>query len=84
MLAYLVNSRLWLRDSSGAVRRLRIGVVDGPSWSPDDQEIAFTEYPPGTRNAPALIVPVPSLWTTDLAGNATEILDNVFQPDWRP
>jgi Tol biopolymer transport system component len=83
MVAYLVNSRLYVRDTSGAVRRLRIGVVDGPSWSPDDQKIAFTEYPPGASTAPAVIVPVPSLWTTDLAGNATEILENVFQPDWR-
>ena len=66
MVAYLLNSRLWVRDSSGASRRLRIGVVDGPTWSPDNQKIAFTEYPPGASSAPAVIVPVPSLWTTSL------------------
>jgi Tol biopolymer transport system component len=84
MIAYLENSALYVRAGTGARRRLYDHVVDGPSWSPDDQRIAFTSYPPGNPNAPALQVPVPSLYTTDLAGQSTEILDNVFQPDGRP
>ncbi len=84
MIAYLKGSALYVRAGAGASRRLYFPVVDGPSWSPEDQRIAFTSYPPGNPNAPALQVPVPSLYTTDLAGQSTKILDNVFQPDWRP
>src|SRR2546430_12498228 len=49
-LAYLINSRLWVRDADGATWRLLVGAVDGPSWSPDDQRIAFTAYPPDAPN----------------------------------
>jgi Tol biopolymer transport system component len=84
MIAYLKGSALYVRAGTGAESRLYFGVVDGPSWSPDDRRIAFTSYPPGNQVDPALLLPVPSLYTTDLAGRSTRILDNVFQPDWRP
>lgn len=84
MIAYLKGSALYVRLETGADRRLYFGVEDGPSWSSDDQKIAFTSYPPDSPDVPAVLVPVPALWTTDLAGHATKILDNVFQPDWRP
>jgi Tol biopolymer transport system component len=84
MIAFLRGSALYVRAGTGAERRLYFGVEDGPSWSSDDQKIAFTSYPPESPDGPAVLVPVPALWTTDLAGHSTMILDNAFQPDWRP
>ena len=83
MLAYLVydenrqESDLFLREGDAPPRRLVEAVGDAPAWSPDDRRIATATSGSSNGGEPALVV-------TDLAGHATEILDEASQPDWRP
>jgi Tol biopolymer transport system component len=67
---------LFVRVGSAAPRKLFDGVEEAPSWSPDDRKLVFSYTTPRPETS--------VLAVTDLAGNATDLVDDATQPDWRP
>jgi Tol biopolymer transport system component len=82
-LAYLIwnaqteETDLYVREGTDKPRRVFESVEDAPTWSPDDSRLAFSYYTGGSGGISVLAV-------TDLAGNATDLLVDATQPDWRP
>ena len=80
-IAYLLwdggneEADLYVRIGSAAPRKVFDTVEDAPSWSPDDRKLVFSY----TTTRPETSV----LAVTDLTGNATDLLDDATQPDWR-
>jgi Tol biopolymer transport system component len=79
-IAYLLwdsgneEADLYVRAGSTDPRKVFDSVEDAPSWSPDDRRLAFSY----TTTRPETSV----LAVTDLAGNATDLVDDATQPDW--
>ena len=80
-IAYLLwdggneEADLYVRVGTAEPRKLVDAVEDAPSWSPDDRRLAFSYTTPRPETS--------VLAVSDLAGNATDLVDDATQPDWR-
>jgi Tol biopolymer transport system component len=80
-IAYLLwdggheEADLYVRIGSAKPRKLADGVEDAPSWSPDDRRLVFSHVIPSPETSVVAV--------SDLAGHATDLVDDATQPDWR-
>ena len=81
-LAYLLydaqndESDLYIRAGSAEPRKVFDAVEDAPSWSPDGEKLVLSYTTPRPETSVLAVI--------DLAGNATDLVDDATQPDWRP
>jgi Tol biopolymer transport system component len=81
-LAYLLSDAqneendLYIRAGSAEPRKVFDAVEDAPSWSPDDQKLVLSYTTARPETSVVAVI--------DLAGNATDLVDDATQPDWRP
>jgi Tol biopolymer transport system component len=81
-LAYLLSDAqneendLYIRAGSAEPRKVFDAVEDAPSWSPDDQKLVLSYTTARPETSVVAVI--------DPAGNATDLVDDATQPDWRP